>query len=74
MKKVFLTVIVILALSFSFVCLVELDKAAWAAPGDSESDPIIITTAEGLDNIRSGLSKFYQLGNNIDMYDFLCPT
>ena len=75
MKKV-TTFMVIIVLSFAFTCLLTAipNRVAWAAPGDSESNPILITNAYGLDNIRYDLSKHYKLANNVDMQGFLCPT
>jgi len=69
-KKAFLVVMVVLALSFTTVCL-PIGGVAWAAPGDSANDPIIITTAAQLDNVRNGLKKFYRLNNNIDLAPYL---
>lgn len=71
MKK-FFTIIVILTLSFLLTSIS--DSVAWAAPGDSASNPIFISTANELDNIRYGLNKYYKLTNDINMHDFLCPT
>ena len=46
---------------------------AWAAPGDSEGDPIFVATPDQLNSIRYGLNKFYKLSDNLDMHDYLCP-
>ena len=63
MKKVFLTVSIILALCFASV--------AWAAPGDSANDPILVSTPAELDNVRLGLDKYYKLSNDIDLTAYL---
>ncbi|MCL1875643.1 MAG: hypothetical protein FWF87_05235 [Synergistaceae bacterium] len=64
MKKTFMA---ILTLSFAFAFLSTVnERFAWAAPGDSESNPIIITTPLEFNDIRYGLGKYYKLGNNID--------
>ena len=65
MKKIFLTSIIIVALSFA--------SGAWAAPGDSPNDPIFVSTPEQLDAIRDGLSRYYELSNDIDLTAYLAP-
>ena len=65
MKRVFLAFIVIFALSFV--------SGAWAAPGDTPDDPIIIRTAAELDAVRNGLEKYYRMGNDIDLTAYLAP-
>jgi hypothetical protein len=40
-------------------------------PGDSPSNPITITTAAQLDDIRNGLNKYYRLSGNIDLTSYL---
>lgn len=47
--------------------LVWLPNEAKAAGAGTADDPIIITTAEQLDNVRSNLSAHYKLGNDIDL-------
>ena len=66
MKRAIFAVTIILALSF-------VPSGAWAAPGDTEDNPIFIATAEGLDNVRLGLDKFYKLSNDIDLTAYLSP-
>ena len=65
MKKILLTYMVILALSFA--------SGARAAPGDSLNDPIFISTPELLDAVRNGLDKYYKLSNDIDLTSYLAP-
>ena len=64
MKKAFLTVAIIIALSF-------ISSVSWAAPGDSADDPIFISSAEDLANMRTGLYRYYKLANNIDLTSYL---
>ena len=64
MKKVLLLIAVIMALSFA-------PSDVWAAPGDNANDPIIITSAAGLDNARLGLNKHYRLNSNVDLTAYL---
>gem|GEM_PF-2190189 len=64
MKNALLSFTIILALCF-------ITSGAWAAPGDSPDDPILISTAEELDNIRNGLDKFYKLAGRIDLSGYL---
>lgn len=68
MKKAFMTVMAILTMSYAFAFLPTGNSCvAWAAPGDSESNPIIIKTPLEFYDIRYGLDKYYKLGNNIDL-------
>lgn len=54
-----------LAISIMLLFLSVLPSEAMAEAGSSPSNPIIITTAEQLSNIRDGLHKHYRLGCNI---------
>jgi hypothetical protein len=65
MKKTVLAIIIILALFFA--------SSAWAAPGNTPDDPIIIRTATDLDNIRINTGKYYKLNNDIDLTAYLAP-
>ncbi|MFC5471849.1 S-layer homology domain-containing protein [Cohnella suwonensis] len=42
-------------------------QVAHAAPGDSDADPIMITTAQELSDIRNNKSAHYKLGADIDL-------
>jgi hypothetical protein len=66
MKKIVLLITIILSLFFV--------TGAWAAPGDTASNPIIITTAAQLDNIRVSMDKYFRLGNDIDLTEYLAPS
>ena len=46
---------------------------ACADPGDSPEDPIIITTAAGLDAVRKDLTAHYKLDEDIDLSGYLNP-
>jgi hypothetical protein len=43
-------------------------------PDGSLNNPIIITTATQLDDVRNGLNKYYKLGNNIDLIHYLASS
>ena len=64
MRRIFLAAL-LLTLGFA------VSGTALAAQGDSADNPIIITTAEQLDAMRSGLDKHYKLAADIDLTEFL---
>ena len=64
--RTFLAISVILVLCF-------VSTSAFATPGDSPDNPIIIRTATELDNVRNGLDRYYRLGNDIDLTAYLAP-
>ena len=66
MKKVLLANIIIITLCF-------IQSGAWAAPGDSFLDPILISTPAELDNVRNHLVGFYRLTNDVDLTAYLAP-
>jgi hypothetical protein len=63
LKKIFRALLVI--------CVCFASSGACAAPGDSTYDPIFITTAAQLDDVRNDLNKFYKLSNEIDLTEYL---
>lgn len=67
MKRTFTVITIILALCF-------VPTGAFAAPGDSSSDPILITTAGELDAIRNAMNKYYKLNNDIDLSTYLAGS
>ena len=64
MKRALMTVAIIMALSF-------IPSGAWAAPGDTATDPIFISSAEDLAGIRTGQYRYYKLANDIDLTSYL---
>jgi hypothetical protein len=67
MKKFSFAITVVLVLS---LCI-AMEDAAWAAPGDSPNNPIIIIKAEDLAAVRDAPEKHYKLGGNIDLTSYL---
>ena len=66
MKKRFMATLLILCMALTLLPI-----TATAAPGDSVSDPIIITTAAQLNNVRNNLTAYYKLASDIDLTDWL---
>ena len=66
-------VIVTIIMTIFALILMLASRVAWAEPCDSENEPIIIRTAEQLDNVRKNSDKYFKLGNDIDLTDYLEP-
>ncbi|MBU5442516.1 S-layer homology domain-containing protein [Paenibacillus sp. MSJ-34] len=70
----FMSLILGLSGMFSSFFDASLSSVAYAASaGDTEDNPIMVTTPEELDGIRYGLHKHYRLGADIDLSDFSDP-